>query len=279
MQTEYAIAALCGTLNVTRSGYHAWASRASGVRAQANATLLSLITQAHRESRQTYGSPRILNWLQQRGQRCGRTRIARLMRVAGLSSRLRRRFRPVSLTDSKHDLPVAPNRLRDLAIPQQRDAIWVADITYVETAEGWLYVAGVLDRGTRRCVGWAMADTLATTLPLAALDMALKQRRPTAGLVHHSDRGVQYASLAYRQRLAQAGVIPSMSRPGNCYDNAAMESFWSSLKRELVHRCQFATRAEARATIFEWIEVFYNRVRLHSALGYHSPVDFETKLN
>jgi transposase InsO family protein len=131
----------------------------------------------------------------------------------------------VSLTDSHHDLPVAPNWLRELLRPQQRNAVWVADITYVETAEGWLFVAGVLDRCTRRCVGWAMDDTLATTLPLAALDMALKQRRPTADLVHHSDRAVQYASQAYRQRLAQAGVLPSMSRPGNCYDNAAMESF------------------------------------------------------
>jgi putative transposase len=247
------------------------------VRAQANDRLLPLIAQAHRKSRQTYGSPRILNWLHQRGQHCGRKRIARLMRVAGLSSRPRRRFRPVSLTDSHHDLPVAPNRLRELAAPKQRDAIWVADITYVETAEGWLYVAGVLDRCTRRCVGWAFDDTLATTLPLAALDMALKQCRPTAGLVHHSDVG--YASLAYRQRLAQAGVIPSMSRPGNGYDNAAMESFWSILKRELVHRCQFATRVEAKAAIFEWIEVFYNRARFHSALGFKSPVDFETNLN
>jgi transposase InsO family protein len=279
MQREYSIAELCGTLNVTRSGYHAWAGRKPGVRAQANAALLPLITQAHRESRQTYGSPRILNWLHQRGQRCGRTRIARLMRAAGLSSRPRRRFRPVSLTDSDHDLPVAPNRLRELAAPRQRDAVWVADITYVETAEGWLYVAGVLDGCTRRCIGWAMGESLATTLPLAALEMALKQRRPPAGLVHHSDRGVQYASVAYRQVLAQAGVIPSMSRPGNCYDNAAMESFWSSLKRELVHRCEFTTRAEARAAVFEWIEVFYNRERLHSALGYHSPVDFETNLN
>jgi putative transposase len=279
MQTEYSIAELCGTLNVTRSGYHAWASREPGVRAQANAALLPLITQAHRESRQTYGSPRIRIWLQAHGQSCGRQRISQLMRVAGLSGRLRRRFRPVSLTDSNHDLPVAPNRLRDLTIPPRCNAVWVADITYVETAEGWLYVAGVLDRCTRRCVGWAMADTLATTLPLAALDMALKQRRPTAGLVHHSDRGVQYASLAYRQRLAQAGVLPSMSRRGNCYDNAAMESFWSSLKRELVHRRQFATRAAATAASFEWIEVFYNRERFHSALGFKSPVDFETNLN
>ena len=279
MQTDYPIDQLCATLAVTRSGYHAWVSRPPGVRARGNAALLPLITQAHRESRQTYGSPRIRIWLQQRGQHCGRRRVARLMQLAGLNSRPRRRFRPVSLTDSNHDLPVAPNRLRALAPPQQRDAVWVADITYVETAEGWLYVAGVLDRCTRRCVGWAMDDTLATTLPLAALDMALKQRRPTAGLVHHSDRGVQYASQAYRQRLALAGVIPSMSRPGNCYDNAAMESFWSSLKRELVHRCQFATRAEAKTAIFEWIEVFYNRERFHSALGFKSPVDLETQLN
>lgn len=223
MQTEYSIDQLCATLAVTRSGYHAWVRRAPGIRAQANTALLPLITQAHRESRQTYGSPRIRIWLRQHGQHCGRRRVARLMRMAGLSNRPRRRFRPVSLTDSNHNLPVAPNRLRDLVIPQRRNAVWVADITYVETAEGWLYVAGVLDRCTRRCVGWAMDDTLATTLPLAALDMALKQRRPTAGLVHHSDRGVQYASLAYRQRMALAGVIPSMSRPGNCYDNAAME--------------------------------------------------------
>ena len=279
MHAEYSLAQLCATLAVTRSGYHAWARREPGVRAQADAALLPLITQAHRESRQTYGSPRIRIWLQEHGQSCGRQRIGKLMRFAGLNSRPRRRFRPQSLTDSNHDLPVAPNRLRDLAAPQQRDAVWVADITYVETAEGWLYVAGVLDRCTRRCVGWAMSDSLATTLPLAALDMALKQRRPTGGLVHHSDRGVQYASTAYRQRLARAGVIPSMSRRGNCYDNAAMESFWSSLKRELVYRCQFATRAQARAAIFEWIEVFYNRERLHSALGFKSPVDFETNLN
>ena len=279
MHDQYPIEQLCATLAVTRSGYHAWAGRPPGPRAQANAVLLPLITQAHRESRQTYGSPRVQRWLQQHGQPCGRQRVARLMRAVGLRSQSRRRFRPLSLTDSHHDLPVAPNRLRDLAAPTRRDAVWVADITYVKTDEGFLYVAGVLDRCTRRCIGWAMDDTLATTLPLAALNMALQQRRPPAGLVHHSDRGSQYASQAYRQKLAQAGVLPSMSRPGNCYDNAAMESFWSSLKRELVHRCQFATHAAARAALFEWIEVFYNRERLHSALGFQSPVDFETKLN
>jgi transposase InsO family protein len=149
----------------------------------------------------------------------------------------------------------------------------------VATDEGWLYVAGVLDRCTRRCVGWAFDDTLATTLPLAALDMALTQHRPPTGLVHHSDRGVQYASAAYRQRLAQAGVVPSMSRRGNGNDNALMESFWSTLKRGWIHGQTFATRADARAAIFEWLEVFYNRKRFHSALGYHSPVDFETQLN
>lgn len=279
MSDQYLLSELCQALVVSRSGYHAWATRVPGPRAQANATLLPLIAQAHRESRQTYGSPRIRNWLQQRGHRCGRVRVARLMRQAGLNHRLRHRFRPMSLTDSGHDLPVAANRLLHAPPPVRRDTVWVADITYVKTDEGFLYVAGVLDRCTRRCIGWAMGDTLATTLPLAALDMALTHRRPPAGLVHHSDRGVQYASAAYRQRLAQAGVVPSMSRRGNCYDNALMESFWSTLKRELVHRCQFTTRGQARAVIFEWIEVFYNRERFHSALGFKSPVDFESQLN
>lgn len=279
MTQEYPIADLCVALAVTRSGYHAWEARRPGPRAQANAALLPLIEQAHRESRCTYGSPRVHRWLLQRGHDCGRHRIARLMRHASLRSLSRRRFRPLSLTDSNHDLPISPNRLRELALPLRRDAVWVADITYVNTAEGWLYVAAVVDRWTRRCVGWAMGESLATSLPLAALNMALEHRQPPAGLIHHSDRGVQYASQSYRQRLAAAGVVPSMSRRGNCYDNALMESFWSTLKRELVHRIHFATRAQARAAIFEWIEIFYNRERLHSALGYQSPVDFESQLN
>jgi transposase InsO family protein len=278
MSAEHPIATLCEALQVSRSGYYAWVQRRPGSRAQANATLLPLITQADQESRHTYGSPRVTRWLQAHGYRCGRHRIARLMRGAGLRSRPRRRFR-VCLTDSDHDLPIAANRLLGRSQPVRTDAVWVADITYVPTAEGWLYVAGVLDRCSRRCVGWAMSDTLATSLPLAALDMALTQRQPPSGLVHHSDRGRQYASEAYRQRLAAAGVQPSMSRKGNCYDNAVIESFWSSLKRELVHRCEFATRAQAQAAIFEWLEVFYNRERLHSALGYQTPVDFETNLN
>ena len=279
MQPEYAIDQLCATLAVTRSGYHAWASREPGVRAQANAAWLPLISRAHLESRQTYGSPRVHRWLQQHGQPCGRHRVARLMRATGLRSQARRRFRPLSLTDSNHDLPIAPNRLRGTAAPSRRDTVWVADITYVKTNVGFLYVAGVLDRCTRRCIGWAMSDSLATTLPLAALDMALQQRRPPAGLVHHSDRGVQYASEAYRQKLAAAGVIPSMSRPGNCYDNAAMESFWSTLKLELVYRCVFNTRRQAQSEIFDYIERFYNYTRIHSSLNFRSPAAFETNQN
>ena len=279
LRHEYPINVLCATLAVSPSGYHAWAHRAPSQRTQANAALLPLIEQAYQASRQTCGSPRITHWLHDHGQPCGRVRVARLMRQAGVNRRPRRRFRPMSLTDSDHDLPVAPNRLLEQSQPVRPDAVWVADITYVETQEGFLYVAGILDRCSRRCIGWAMGDTLATTLPLAALDMALTQRRPTGGLLHHSDQGVQYASRNYRQRLAQAGAVPSMSRRGNCYDNAAMESFWSSLKRELVYRCQFVTRAQARAAIFEWIEVFYNRERFHSALGFKSPVDFENQIN
>ena len=184
------------------------------------------------------GARRICQQLKQQGHGCSRQRVARLMRGHQMKSQSKRRFR-VALTDSNHDLPIAPNRLRGATLPARRDAVWVADITYVPTEEGWFYLAGVLDRHTRRCVGWAMSESLATSLPLAALDMALQHRQPPAGLVHHSDRGVQYASEAYRHRLAAAGVRPSMSRRGNCYDNAAMESFWSSLKRELVHRVSF----------------------------------------
>ena len=199
---------------MTGSGQHAWVRRAPSPRAQANAALLPLIQQAHRESRQTYGSPRSRNWLRQQGRRCGRARVARLMRQAGLPPRFRHRFRPLNLTDSHHDLPVAPNHLWHRPPTVKPDAVWVADITHAPTVEGWLYVAGLLDRCSRRCIGWAMGDTLATTLPLAALDMALQHRRPPAGLVHHSDQGVQYASTAYRQRRAQAGVIPQHEPPG-----------------------------------------------------------------
>jgi transposase InsO family protein len=279
MSAEYPIGQLCDTLAVTRSGYHAWVTRSPGPRAQTDALLVPLILQAHTAGRREYGAPRVMHWLRAHGYRCGRGRIGRLMRQSGLSVRRRRRFHPLSLTDSAHALPIAPNLLAARTPTLQPNAVWVADLTYVPTDEGFLYLAGVLDRCSRRCVGWAMGDSLHAALPLAALEMALAQRRPPAGLVHHSDRGVQYASAAYRARLAAAGVVPSMSRKGNCYDNAFMESFWSSLKRGAVHDRHFATRAQARAAIFEWIELFYNRTRFHSALGNQSPVDFENQLN
>ena len=199
------------------------------------------------------------------------------MRQHQLHTVVPRRFVPQT-TDSRHDQPIAPNRLAQAPAPTGPDQVWVGDITYVPTQEGWLYVAAVLDRWSRRIVGLAMAEHLESSLVAAALTQALHQRRPAAGCVHHTDRGSQYASATYRRHVGAAGLLASMSRAGNCYDNAAMESFWGRLKTELVHRRKFASRAEARLAIFEYVEVFYNRVRLHSALGYKSPVDFEQQL-
>jgi len=233
MENEHDIADLCDTLAVSRSGYHAWKSRQPSLRAQANAALLPLIEEAFNKSRQTYGSPRICHSLQQRGHRCGRNRVARLMRGKGLRSQTKRSYR-ASLTDSNHDLPIAPNRLREALAPLRRDTVWVADITYVDTDEGWLYVAGVLDRCTRRCVGWAMGETLATSLPLAALEMALRHRKPSGGLVHHSDRGVQYRAIRYTDRLAEAAVVASVGSSADSYDNALAEAFNSLFKAELI---------------------------------------------
>jgi putative transposase len=200
------------------------------------------------------------------------------MRIAGLRGRQRRRYRVVT-TDSRHDEPIAPNRMAAIPPPTRPDRVWVTDMTYVHTDEGWLYLAGVLDRCSRRLVGWAMGDSLDATLPISALRMALDQRRPQPGLLHHSDRGKQYASVAYRSMLDHYKVTASMSRKANCYDNAVMEAFWSTLKNELVHRRRFATRAEARTAIFDYIEAFYNRTRRHSALGYKSPLAYESSLS
>ena len=269
---------LCRILGVSRSGYYAWGRRATGPHQPADEQLLPVIREIFRQSRQTYGSPRVTAALRQAGQVCNHKRVERLMRQAGLAGRSRKRFR-VQTTDSRHELPIAPNRL-SLAPPcTAPDQVWLTDITYVWTQEGWLFLACLLDLYSRKIVGWAMGDSLVTTLPLLALRMALTRRQPAKGLLHHSDRGVQFASQDYRRQLAVHGLLASMSRKGNCYDNAAMESFWSTLKHELVYRGQFQTRAEARQAIFEWIEVFYNRTRLHSSLGFHSPVDFENQLN
>lgn len=276
MKNDYSILALCANLAVSPSGYYAWQQRrtAPGPRAVANQALLLEIQQLHTRSRQTYGSPRLVAALRQQGHHHGRNRVARLMKTVGLCGRQRQRYR-VQTTDSNHDQPIAPNRLAAVPAATAPNQLWVADITYIETQEGWLYLAAVLDLYSRKIVGWAMSERIDTPLVLSALSMALLHRQPPAKLLFHSDRGVQYASGDFRQALQAAKLVASMSRKGNCYDNATMESFWSTLKLELVYRGRFASRAEARTRIFDFIEVFYNRQRLHSALNYHSPVDFE----
>jgi transposase InsO family protein len=280
MKSDHAILLLCANLDVSPSGYYDWQRRrrTPGPRALQNQTLVSQIAGIHIQSRQTYGSPRIVEALRKQGARHGRNRIARLMREAGLCGRQKGRYR-VQTTDSNHDQPIAPNLMAQAPAAAAPNQIWVGDITYVETQEGWLYLAAVLDRYSRKIVGWAMSERIDTALVLKAFDMALLHRQPTATLLFHSDRGVQYASADYRRALTQAGLLASMSRKGNCYDNATMESFWSTLKRELIYRRKFATRSEARSQIFEYIESFYNRQRAHSALDYRSPVDFETQNN
>lgn len=280
MKTEHPIRALCQALEVSANGYYDWRQRQKhpGQRAQQDRQLKERIGQIHQKSRQTYGSPRIMEALQQSGQRHGRNRIARLMREQELCGRPKRRFR-MRTTDSHHDQPIAPNRLADAPAPKAPNQLWVADITYVSSAQGWVYVAAILDLYSRRIVGWAVSSEINTALVLAALQMARCQRQPPAGLIFHSDRGVQYASQEYRQALAAAAMVASMSRKATCYDNATMESFWSTLKLELIYRRQFDNAAQVRQAVFEYIEVFYNRQRLHSALGYRSPADFECSHN
>jgi transposase InsO family protein len=273
-QHQFAIAVMCRVLSVSRSGYYAWRKRPASPRKMANDIVLEKIKAAHRKSRQTYGSPRIQAELVAQGIRCGHNRVARLMRLNGLRAKQKRAFK-VKTTDSNHHQPVAPNLLDQDFQTDQPDQKWLTDITYIATAEGWLYLAVVLDLYSRRIVGWAMSDRLERQLVIDALLMALQARRPPPGLLHHSDRGSQYASQEYQALLTKHQLRCSMSRAGNCYDNAPMESFFSTLKSELIHHRRYASRAEARADIFEFIEVFYNRLRRHSALAFQSPVMFE----
>jgi len=264
-------------LTVSKSGYYAWRTRQEqpGPRALEDQRLQEQIRQIHQQSRQTYGAPRIQAALRACGQRHGRNRVHRLMKEENICGRQRRRFRVVT-TESNHDQPIAPNRLAELPVPTRPNEIWVADITYIALAEGWIYLAAILDLYSRRIVGWALSERIDTALVMAAWSMAVCHRQPPAGLVFHSDRGIQYANSAYRSALAVAGVMPSMSRKGNCYDNAAMEAFWSTLKLELIYRSEvFDSNTQARRSLFDYIEVFYNRERLHSALGYQSPAAFE----
>jgi len=268
---------MCKVLEVSRSGFYSWLKRDESSRARANRELTAEIREIHNESRGIYGAPRIHAVLQRRGRKCGLNRVTRLMQEAGICSKTRRRFR-VRTTDSNHSLPIAPNLVERDFTAEEPDQLWVADITYIRTGEGWLFLAAIIDVYSRRVVGWAMEPHMRTSLVLSALNMALGRRQPGVGLVHHSDRGSQHASKEYRRALEKQGITCSMSRKGDCYDNALMESFFHSLKDEWIYDEFFATRREAKAGIFEYLEIFYNRVRLYSSLGYVSPLEFETSV-
>jgi putative transposase len=272
-KARFSIRVLCATLDVSRAGFYAWQGRPLAPRAQADERLGLEITTIHAESRQRYGSPRIHAELRERGHHTSRKRVARLMRHHGLAARRRRRYRVT--TDSRHPFPVAPNVLARQFAQAAPDRAWVTDITYIPTGEGWLYLAVILDLCSRFVVGLAMSERITRGLTLDALDMALVRRRPGHGLLHHSDRGSQYASGDYQAVLDAAGIVCSMSRRGNCWDNAVAESFFATLKVELVHDATWETRAAARRALFEYVEVFYNGQRRHSSLGYLSPRVFE----
>ncbi len=278
LAAEHPVTMLCALLGVSRSGYYDWRDRRPGPRQQEDARLAPQIEALFREKRRTYGRVRLTHELRARGQACGQRRVRRLMRARGLCARPRRHYRPQT-TDSQHNHPIAPNLLSERPAPSRPDTVWVSDLTYLPTTAGWLFLAVVLDLYSRRVIGWAFSPQLNTSLALAALRMALARRRPAPGLLHHSDRGCQYASEAYRAELAAHRLVASMSRTANPYDNAVMESFYATLKTECVHPLPLASPADTQAQVFDYLEVFYNRGRLHSALGYKSPVDFEQQLN
>jgi transposase InsO family protein len=269
-RAAFPVRRLCQLVGVAASGFYAWLRRGPDRRREDDRRLGEKIEKIFAASRRTYGSPRVHAELRARGVRVGRRRVARLMREGGLGVTTRRRRRPRT-TDSRHDHPVAPNLLGRNFAADRPDTVWLADISYVPTGEGWLYLAAIKDMATREIVGWSMADHLRADLACDALLMAIRRRRSPRGLIHHSDRGVQYASEPYQATLARHGLRCSMSRRGNCLDNAPMESFFGSLKTELVHRTSFPTRAAARRALFEYIEAFYNRQRRHSGLGFLTP--------
>lgn len=271
---RWPIRLMCRVLEVSASGYYAWRSRPESARSRANRALLADVRRLHAEHHGRYGSPRMHAALRAEGRTASRGRVARLMRRHGIRALAGRRFRPCT-TDSRHYLPVAPNLLQQEFVASAPNRVWLADITYIATGEGWLYLAAVLDLATRKIVGWAMRDHMRTELPLAALMMAAQRQRPAADLIHHSDRGSQYASEVYGKQLAAMKAKPSMSRTACCYDNAPMESFFHTLKVELVHQRRWATREEARRDLFAYIEGYYNRRRIHSAVGYRTPEQAE----
>lgn len=276
LSQDYPVRELCTVLGVTRSGYYAWLRGQETARQLANRLLAQQIQRVYHEKKGRYGSPRVTQQLRREGHLCNHKRVERLMRqhaLKGCSSRKRR----VRTTDSNHDQPIAPNLLLGRAAPSRPNEVWVADITYLPTAEGWLFLAAVMDLYSRQILGWSVWESLEAGGALQALKRALANRRSPKGVIHHSDRGVQYACHAYREQLKAAGLVASMSRRGNCYDNAAMEAFWSTLKREAMAQSTSWSKDRVRRELFEYIEGLYNRSRLHSALGYQSPVDFENQ--
>jgi putative transposase len=278
LRTEYSLDELSQALEVSRSGFVAHTRKESRARRQRDRELIGLLEPLFQESRGTYGSPRLCAALRQSGERCGKNRIHRLMRKQGWRARQKRRWRPHT-TDSRHGLPVAPNRLARIEEPQAPNKVWQSDITYIPTAQGWVYLAVTLDRFSRRVVGWQLKPTLETPLVTEALERAQKERCPLPGLLHHSDRGVQYVSGGFQRLLQTHGIEQSMSRKGNCYDNALAESFFATFKAECLGAHVPATCQEARTMVFDYIETFYNPKRLHSALGFKSPVDFERQFH
>jgi putative transposase len=267
---------MCDALSVSPSGFYAWRSRPESPRHIANRALLVDIRRIHAQHRERYGAPRIHAELRAQGHAISHKRVARIMRQHGIQARAPRRYR-VCTTDSKHPLPVAENLLEQNFDADRPDRVWLADITYIPTGEGWLYLAVILDLFTRKVVGWAMRDHMRAELTIAALTMAIQRRRPGAGLIHHSDRGSQYAAGDYRDILQAAAIVQSMSRKGNCWDNAPMESFFGTLKTELVHHGEYPNRDAARRDLFAYVEGYYNRQRRHSAIGYITPEQAEAK--
>lgn len=274
---EFDIDAMCNVFGVTSAGFYAWRDRPVSARARRADELAAQIRAVHRETNGVYGSLKITKELRHRRTIVNRKTVAKLMKQAGIRSKTHRRFR-VRTTDSTHANAIAPNVLaQDFARADAPDTVWGADITYIHSDEGVLYLAGVMDLCSRKIIGWSMSDSMTTDLVERAFDAALLSRKPAFGLLHHSDRGVQYTSARYRERLEQHGITMSMSRTGNCYDNAMVESFWGKLKTEMTHHEHFTTKQQARAAVFEYIEMFYNRTRLHASLDYQSPEQFEAR--
>ena len=269
----FKVGRMCTILDVSRSGYYSWRNRPESPRKKQNRKLAAQIKVIHGQKRKIYGSPRIHRELKDKGLSCSRNRVARIMKQEGIRAVVPRKFK--ATTDSKHNLPVAPNLLKQDFDIKEPNKVWLADITYISTLEGWLYLAAVMDLGCRRIKGWAMSNRITKELALDALRMAICNHRETTGIIHHSDRGSQYASLEYQKLIKSNGLICSMSRKGNCWDNAPMESFFHTLKTEWVYGLKYNTRQKAKSSIFEYIELFYNRQRRHSALQYMNPCQYE----